>query len=175
MSRRLLKPVVRAIALRVLRVRSYFSPSSVESLTSEPAIVCCNHVSLLDGVIVALASPVPLTFGVDTEFSRRNPISRFGMAGLAWMGFGEVVPVDGSSPFGIRGLAKALERGVSVMIFPEGRISDSGLPQHEQPGLQWLARRSGVRVHRIRIVGAEQSRLFAKAGRHLWPSIRVIF
>jgi acyl-[acyl-carrier-protein]-phospholipid O-acyltransferase/long-chain-fatty-acid--[acyl-carrier-protein] ligase len=129
----------------------------------------------LDGIIVALASPVPLTFGVDTGFSRRSRLARRGMAMLAWLGFGEVVPIDANSPFGIRALAKALERGDSVMLFPEGRISETGLPQHEQPGVRWLAKRSGVRIHRIRIIGAERSRLFAKAGQHLWPSIHVIF
>ena len=173
--RRLLQALLRLVALRLLRVRASYSPASVELLRQGRVIVCANHVSLLDGVIVALASPVPLTFGVDTDFSRRSKIASRGMAALAWLGFGAVVPVDGASPFGIRALLKALDRGETVMVFPEGRISETGRPQPEQPGVTWLVRRAGAPVLRVRIRGAERSRFFAKAGREFWPRIEVDF
>lgn len=167
--------ILRGVALRLLRVRATYSADTVDALRRGRAIVCANHVSLLDGVIVALASPVPLTFGVDTDFSRHSKAASRGMAFLAWLGFGAVVPIDGSSPFGIRALAKALERGDTVMLFPEGKISESAHPNPDQPGLAWLAKRSGVEVIRIRIRGAERSRLFAKAGDKLWPRIEIKF
>lgn len=167
--------ILRACALRLLRVQATYSTETVNALHRGCAIVCANHVSLLDGVIVALASPVPLTFGVDTNFSRDSKAASRGMAFLAWLGFGAVVPIDGNSPFGIRGLAQALERGERVMLFPEGKISESGHLNPDQPGLAWLARRSGVEVIRIRIRGAERSRIFAKSGDKLWPRIEIAF
>lgn len=167
--------LLRGVALRLLRVRATYSADTVDALRRQPAIVCANHVSLLDGVIVALASPVPLTFGVDTDFSRHSKIASQGMAFLAWLGFGAVVPIDGSSPFGIRALSKALMRGETVMLFPEGKISQTGHPNPDQAGLAWLAERSGVEIIRIRIRGAERSRFFAKAGDKLWPPIEIKF
>lgn len=175
MLRPTLRLFLRSVALRLLRVRTTYSAATVEVLRDERVIVCSNHVSLLDGVIVALASPVPLTFGVDTDFSRHSKVASRGMAVLSWLGFGTVVPVDGSSPFGIRSLSKALDRGESVMLFPEGQISETGRPCAEQPGVAWLVRRSGVRVVRIKILGAERSRFFAKSGDKLWPPIEIQF
>ncbi|WP_394475079.1 1-acyl-sn-glycerol-3-phosphate acyltransferase [Ralstonia mannitolilytica] len=175
MMRTAVRFVLRGVALRLLRVRATYSAETVATLRHERVIVCSNHVSLLDGVIVALASPVPLTFGVDTDFSRHSKVASRGMATLAWLGFGSVVPIDGSSPFGIRSLSKALDRGESVMLFPEGKISETGCPNPDQPGVVWLAQRSGAEVVRIRIRGAERSRLFAKSGDQLWPRIEIQF
>lgn len=175
MLRPTLRLFLRSVALRLLRVRATYSAATIEVLQHERVIVCSNHVSLLDGIIVALASPVPLTFGVDTDFSRRSKVASRGMAVLSWLGFGAVVPIDGNSPFGIRSLSRALDRGDSVMLFPEGKISETGHPCAEQPGVAWLVRRSGVKVVRIRIRGAERSRLFAKSGDKFWPAIEIQF
>ena len=156
-------------------MRVAYSAASVERLRAGPVLVCANHVSLIDGVIVALASPVPLVFGVDTDFSRRSLLARSGMAALAALGFGRVVPIDAGSPFGLRALRKALDRGESVMLFPEGRISDTGWPLPEQPGVAWLAARCRAPVLRVRIRGAGRSKLFAKAGSAWWPRIDMEF
>lgn len=174
-TRSLLRGAVRLLALRILRVQASYSPSSIELLRRGRVIVCSNHVSLLDGVIVALASPTPLTFGVDTDFSRHSLAASRGMKALSWLGFGAVVPIDTRSPFGLRSLRKALERGESVMVFPEGAISPTGQPQPDQPGVEWLSNRTRAPVLRIHIAGAERSRLFAKSGTEFWPQINITF
>ena len=165
--------LLRVIALRALRVRTTYSLHNVMLLKRGRVIVCANHVSLLDGLIVAFASPAPLVFGVDTDFSRRSWLIGRCLALLSFLGFGRVVPIDGNSPFGVRALYKALASGESVMIFPEGRISETGDPLPEQPGVAWLAERVGAPVVRIQISGAENSRFFAKSGRAFF--IRVSF
>ncbi|ART61460.1 hypothetical protein CBP36_21060 (plasmid) [Acidovorax carolinensis] len=174
MCKMILRQLLRSVALRVMRVRVTYTAVACR-LRQGQSIVCSNHVSLLDGLIVALSSPVPLTFGVDTDYSKRSIVASAGMSVLAWMGYGSVVPVDDRSPFGMRSLAKALERGESVMLFPEGSISEDGAPREDRPGVAWLARRSGVPIIRIRIQGAERSSFFAKSGTELWPSIEVHF
>ena len=168
------REALRAVSLRLLRVRVTYKVATVNLLQREPVIVCSNHVSLLDGVIVAFASPVPLTFGVDTDFSRRSKIASMGMSILSWFGFGTVVPIDSNSPHGIRTLSRALENGESVMIFPEGGIGD-GDPAPDKPGVAWLQKRTGAPVVWISIIGAEKSKLFAKSGNHLWPCIKIKF
>lgn len=175
MIRRVLRSLVRLVALRLLRVRATYSPASVELLRKGRVVVCANHVSLLDGLVVALASPVPLLFGVDTDFSVRSKAASRGMAALAFLGFGGVVPVDMGSPFGIRALVKALDRGDSIMLFPEGRISETGEPLPHRPGVAWLVARSGAPLLQVQISGAERSRFFAKSGRAFWPRIDVQF
>jgi acyl-[acyl-carrier-protein]-phospholipid O-acyltransferase/long-chain-fatty-acid--[acyl-carrier-protein] ligase len=172
---RALQGVVRITVLRALRVRASYDPATVAAIAAGRTIVCCNHVSFADGIIVALASPVPLAFGVEAEFSRRNPLTRAGLNMLAAFGFGSIVPIDSSSPFGIRRLAAELSAGRSVMLFPEGRISPTGKQQELRPGITWLANRCSARIRWISIRGAERSRLFAKAGSHWWPAIQIRF
>lgn len=169
------RALLRLVVLRVLRVRTTYSKHNIELLRQGGVVVCANHVSLLDGVIVALSSPVPLVFGVDTDFSRRSWGCSRGLAVLAFLGFGRVVSIDAKSPFGIRALHKALASGESVMVFPEGRISEAGGSLPEQPGIEWLCQRTQALIVRVRISGAENSRLFAKSGRALLPAIKVSF
>lgn len=157
--------------LHLLRVTVRLSPATARCLDAGRHIVCANHVSLLDGVIVALASPAPLTFAVDTDYARRSPAARVGMACLARLGFGAVVPLDSRAPFGLRALKRRLELGDNIMVFPEGRISSNGSPLPEQGGVAWLAHATGAGIVRIRIRGAEQSRWFAKTGRSWRPAI----
>ena len=78
--KKIIRTALRKTLLPVLRVKASYSAQSLEKLKHGPAIVCANHVSLLDGVIVALASPVPLTFGVDTDYSKRSKVAMRGMA-----------------------------------------------------------------------------------------------
>ncbi len=175
MMRAFIRFALRRLVLAALRVRVTYNAASVAQLQAGPVLVCANHVSLVDGLIVALASPAPLVFGVDTDFSRRSRVASRGMAALAALGFGRVVPIDARSPFGLRALRKALDRGEAVMLFPEGRISDTGRPLQDQPGVAWLVARCSVPVLRVRIRGAERSKVFAKAGAAWWPRIELDF
>lgn len=168
--------VLRSVLLRMLRVRVTYKESTKAVLSSgEPCILVCNHVSLLDGVIVALASPVPLAFAVDTEYSRGAGATARFLQVLAWLGFGKVIAIDAIAPFGTRTLLTELKQGGRVMVFPEGCISETGQRGSDQPGVKWLADRSGIAVAELEIRGAERSRLFAKSGSALWPRIRLFF
>lgn len=165
----------RALVLKLLRVHVDGASTAPiwARVASRPHIVCANHVSMLDGIVIALASPVPLTFAVDPAYSRHSPVARLGLALLSKAGLGNVVPMDMGSPFGLRALRRALDAGRSVMVFPEGRISPDGRPQPLLPGAIWLHRASAAPVVWFSIAGAERSRLFAKAGRRWWPAVTV--
>ena len=145
---------------------------AAERIAAGPCIVACNHVSMLDGVLISLASPRPLFFAVNVFHAREHPLtSRL----LTWMekrGLGTVVPLDGRSVFGLRCLHTALRDGHAVCVFPEGQIADEG-PLPERPGLTWLQTRSGCSVVRVRIKGAERSRLFSRRGNQIWPAIHL--
>ena len=170
-----IKSIVSSLGLAAFRVRVSYSEHARVAIEAGNTIVHANHVSLLDGVIVALASPAPLVFAVDTDFSRRSPVARFGLDALSRIGFGMVVPLDSSAPFGMRALKRALLSGANVMVFPEGGISVSGDRQPDKPGLSWLATKTGASMVEVKIAGAEKSRLFARSGSEWWPKISLTF
>ncbi len=167
--------IVAKVLLALLRVRVVYRDATLTTLRAGPAVVVCNHVSYLDGVLLALASPVPMVFTSELEFARLRWWSRIGMAGLARMGFGSVQPLDLQSPFGLRSCVRSLRAGRSVVLFPEGRISPDGRGLQRQPGAAWLAERADVPVVALRVDGAHRSWLFAKGGTQLWPRILLVF
>ena len=161
--------------LGFFRTKVTYREGTVSRLALGPSIVICNHVSLLDGILIAFASPVPLVFAVETQYSVRSFIPRMGLRLLSAIGYGWVVPLDDAAPLGLRSLQRSLRDGFSVMLFPEGCISPDGQPRPHQPGLRWLTERNNVPVIELHIAGAADSRFFAKAGRQLWPSIKLLF
>uniref|UniRef100_UPI003BEF167E lysophospholipid acyltransferase family protein n=1 Tax=Burkholderia arboris TaxID=488730 RepID=UPI003BEF167E len=173
MRRTFLTRWMAALGLWVFRTRVVLSDDATNAIVNGRAIVCANHVSLLDGVLIAFASPAPLVFGVNAAYARYGRFSRWGLALMSRLGFGAVVPLDLAMPFGIRKLRVALDRGYSVMVFPEGAISPNGRPQPEHGGLRWLVSRTGAHIVRLEIRGAETSRLFSKSGRQWWPRIDI--
>lgn len=143
---------------------------------TEPVIVTCNHQSFLDGVLVSLASPRYLYYGVESDYSIRHPVTSRILNFLSLMGLGKVIAIDVNHPFGLRTLAKAISRDkCSVMIFPEGRIKTPGEDLIEKPGVNWLSRQTGASVLKIRIRGADQSRFFGRCGQAFWPKIYLRF
>lgn len=161
--------------LRVFRTSVRLTPEARDLIVKGRSLVVSNHVSLLDGVLIALASPAPITVGVDGDYSRRNPLTSAGLRLLSWLGYGWVVPLDQASPFGMRRLKRALADGRTVLLFPEGRISPDGRELPALPGAGWLVSSVGASLVRARIKGAERSRFFAKSGRLLWPEIEIEF
>ena len=176
---KLAQPVPRAWISRalcaVLRITVIYREDVIERLSMGSCLIACNHVSMLDGVIVAIASPLPLVFLSETHYSRRLWWSRLLFRCLSGLGYGRVLPLDSKSPFGMRQVLKLLERGERLVLFPEGGISVDGNPQDEQRGLAWIVARSGAPVLRVKIEGAHTSRIFAKRGTQWWPKIRLLF
>lgn len=170
--RPLIRSCVAGLIRVLLRVDVDCPPDVAAALKDGGVLVTANHVSLVDGPLVALTSPVPLLFAVDTDYSRRSAAARRGMDGLARLGCGEVLPLDSGAPFGIRRLVKDLRAGSNVMVFPEGEIA-AGAALPAKQGLAWMLERCAPRRVHIRITGAERSRLFAKRGTEWLPRIHL--
>lgn len=161
----------RRALLKALRVDVRYG-AVADQLQRSPCIVICNHVSLLDGVIIALASPRPMVFPVTPKHSKANPWTKSVLQWLQHMGLGVVVPMDRSSYFAIRTLLRSINTGNSVCIFPEGKIAD-GEKSQIHGGYSWLANKTDAVVVTATISGAERSRIFARQGSELWPAIRL--
>ena len=131
-----------------LRVRG------LESLSS-PAVrvLAANHASYLDGLVLCAALPPHFTFVAKRELAGQRIAGRF----LRKLGAHFVERVD---PRGgaddAEGLARALEAGESLVIFPEGTLGpEPGLrPFHM--GAFVLAARSGVELLPLAIGGTRR-------------------
>ncbi len=89
---------------------------------SRQYIVVSNHQSNLDPIVHLIAIPVPVRFLAMRE------IFDIPLLGGVLRNIG-MIEVDRARPDGraiTRGVARALERGSSVMVYPEGGTSDDG-------------------------------------------------
>ena len=107
-----------------------------------PYIVAANHHNYLDGVVIALALPVPIGFIVMPGVYRASRLHPFLHDRIG------SIPVNLERPDigAFRRALRALEGGRVIGIFPEGPFSVRGRLERGQPGVGLLALRSGVPV-----------------------------
>ena len=124
-----------------------------------PLIVAMNHVSFLDPWFLQQVFPRSLHYLINETWYRRSPIWRF------FFDANGTIPVGSEARSTVNILARALERGASIGIFPEGAISPTGSIQRFRPGVARLAAKTGAPVMPVGIRGARES---IPKGRH-WP------
>ncbi len=119
------------------------------------AVIISNHVSWLDGPILATFLPRDTAYAVHTAETER-PIVR-----LLSRIF-HLLPIDPVNPMAIRTLIHEVEQDRKVVIFPEGRISTTGglMKIYEGPGL--IAHKADAPIVPIIIRGAERARFFSR-------------
>ena len=138
-------------------------------------IVAIPHVSHLDGPFLAACLPEPILWGVDPESMETQPW-KAGLWLTCFLTGSEIVPLSGQKPFGMRALARRLQSGGKVGIFPEGGINRSREPLLPlQPGAARLAILCGVPIIPVRIIGMREWILSpAPAGKkRLIPRVRI--
>ncbi len=76
------------------------------------------------------------------------------------------IPVDRARTIGdfgaLKGVVQALERGESVVMFPEGTRSKTGKPQKPKSGIGFLVYKTGVPVLPVKIEGTFRMAFFGK-------------
>jgi 1-acyl-sn-glycerol-3-phosphate acyltransferase len=116
------------------------------------ALVCSNHQSFLDPLLIGLALDRRCNF-LARESLFRNPIFK------AIIDFLDAIPIDRDRS-GFAGLRETLQRLKSqelVLIFPEGTRTPDGELQAIKPGFCSVARRSGQPILPIAFDGAFQA------------------
>lgn len=126
------------------------------------ALVCANHQSFFDPVVVGIASRRRLNYLARASLFRHR--------WLKWLiGYLDAIPIerDGMGLAGLKETMRRLRRGEMVLIFPEGTRSPDGDMQALKPGFLVVARRCGVPLVPVGLDGAYQA--WPRSAR--WPRL----
>jgi len=138
--------------------------SGLEHIPEEgPAVIVCNHVSYVDPVVIMAACRRPIRFVMDHNIFK-VPVLNF------------IFRTGGAIPIASRKddpammerafneVAKALQAGELIGIFPEGRITDSGELYPFRPGIQRIIDETPVPVIPMALRGMWGSFFSRKGG-----------
>ena len=137
----------------------------VENIPHEgPAVLVCNHVSFVDPLVIMAASPRPIRFVMDHRI--------FATPVLSWVfRQGKAIPIAPAKEderlmnTAFEEVARALEAGELVCIFPEGRITDTGGLYPFRPGIRRVLDRTPVPVIPLALKGLWGSFFSRRHGR----------
>jgi 1-acyl-sn-glycerol-3-phosphate acyltransferase len=119
---------------------------SIEGLAHVPArgpyLIAANHHNYLDGVVLGVAAPEPISFLVMPRVWRATPLHP-----MLHRHIGSIpIDLERADVGALRRALATLEAGKVVGIFPEGPFSVRGRLEPGLPGVALLALRSGVPV-----------------------------
>ncbi|KAB2928827.1 MAG: bifunctional acyl-ACP--phospholipid O-acyltransferase/long-chain-fatty-acid--ACP ligase [Dechloromonas sp.] len=164
--RNLLRPLLRALAMLFFRVDVRFHQSD---FSHQRLLVVANHESFLDGLLLGLFLPIDPVFVVHTGVVRRWYF-RLLLSQVDYLA------VDPTSPMAMKHVIRLIESGRPVVIFPEGRITQTGSLMKVYDGPAFVAAKTGATVIPVRLDGASRSyfsRLSGKYPKEVFPKIRL--
>ncbi len=133
----------------------------------ERAVVVVNHVSFLDGLLLAAFLPGKPTFAIHGRIARAWWVRPF-------LGMFDAFPVDPTNPMAAKAMVKAVREGRTLVIFPEGRITVTGALMKVFDGPGMVADKADAPIVPVRIDGAQFtpfSRLRGKVRLRWFPRI----
>lgn len=125
----------------ILRLCFRFRAEGADALRGPgPMLLCPNHVSWLDWLFVGVC------LGDDWKFVASSTTAETTWIHRALMINKRTFPVDNTSSFAVRDMARFLEAGGKLVLFPEGRISNTTGLMKIYDGTSFLMQRTGARV-----------------------------
>jgi 1-acyl-sn-glycerol-3-phosphate acyltransferase len=143
-----------------------------------PAVIVCNHVSFVDPLVITAASPRPIRFVMDYRIFR-TPVMNFVFREYRAIPIASAKEDPVLMEKAFDEVAKALDAGELVCIFPEGKITETGDINRFRPGITRVLERNPVPVVPLALRGLWGSFFSRKAGRamsnplHLRPFSRI--
>ena len=133
----------------------------------DKAVIAGNHVSLLDAPVLAAFLPGKPMFAMNTMVAEWWWVK-------PWLKLIDAFPLDPTNPYSVKGLIEEVRKGKQCVIFPEGRLTETGalMKIYEGPGM--IADKAGAKLVPVRLDGvqfAPTSRLRGKLPRRLFPKI----
>ncbi len=164
---RLLRRFLRLLLVLLHRFRCH---GEEHARVPGPVLLVPNHVSWLDFLMVGACLEEDWRFVTSSVAADRNWAHRLVMRS------GRTFPVDAASPYSLKEMAQYLKSGGRLVIFAEGRISDTGSLMKLYEGIGFLLLRTGARVIPCHLHGADRSVWARHRGRkRLLPRLSVHF
>lgn len=132
-------------------------------------LIVANHVSYLDGALLAAFLPDLPIFVINTQMARRWWVRPF-------IAITRHISIDPTNSHYLKTLIQHLRAGERVAVFPEGRISVTGALMKIYEGPALAADKADAALLPIAIEGAQYSRLSRLGGivrRRWFPHIRL--
>ncbi len=131
------------------------------------AIIVCNHVSLLDAPVLAAFLPGKPMFAVNSHVANWFWVRPF-------LKMVDAFPLDPTNPFSLKSLIKEVEKDKHCVIFPEGRLTETGALMKIYDGPGMIADKAGAKILPVRLDGVQHtpfSRLKGKVPLRTFPKI----
>lgn len=116
----------------------------------ERVLIIANHSSLLDGILLYAWLPETPTFAINTQIASR-PLFR------PFLRFVDLFLMDPTSPLSLKSMIRFIREDRKAVVFPEGRITVTGIPMKVYEGPGMVADRAGAAILPIAIGGAQYS------------------
>lgn len=108
--------------------------------TPGPVLLLPNHVSWFDWLFLGVCLDDDWRFVTSSTTARLSPAHRWLMINR------RTFPIDPASPYAAKHMAEYLQTGGRLVLFPEGRISDTGTLMKLFDGTGFLLHRTGAKV-----------------------------
>ncbi len=163
----LIKQIVRAILKALYKIEVHGAENMPQP--GERAVVVVNHVSWLDGLLLAVFLPGKPVFAIHTGVAKKwwlQPALKLFRA----------FPVDPTNPMSTKAIVRTVREGNTLVIFPEGRITVTGALMKVFDGPGMIADKSDAPIIPVRVDGAQFStfsRLRGKVRLRAFPKITI--
>jgi acyl-[acyl-carrier-protein]-phospholipid O-acyltransferase/long-chain-fatty-acid--[acyl-carrier-protein] ligase len=124
----------------------------------ERAVIVANHLSFIDGVLLAAFLPGRPTFAVNAARAAAWWVKPF-------LGLVDAVPIDPTRPLATKALIRAVEEGRRCVIFPEGRITVTGALMKIYEGPAMIADKAKATILPVRLDGPQFTRFSRLKGK----------
>jgi len=114
-----------------------------------PTLIMSNHVSFLDPIILYAYLPKDVCFIVNTAIAKKFHLV------LKW--FDHLV-VDPLNPYSLKRAVSFVNSGKPVVIFPEGRITNTGNLMKIYSGIGLIALKTNATIFPVILIGPELSK-----------------
>ncbi len=115
--------------------------------TTEPTLVIANHTCLLDVPLIAALFPEKLVYPIFPTWMQFWAIRTMGAV------FADIFPMKPTSPHSMLQVVKTIKTGKRCLIFPEGRLSNTGNLMKLYDGAAFICEHTKARLQTIIITG----------------------